>query len=540
MRIEQVAFDPFPSLVSDYFFSFSRLKNFYTYDPHQEASFKERCNYLEQRTGAVSRERLSDVIKAYHHPELLHPTVEKNLERLRDPKSVVVIGGQQAGLLTGPLYTIYKAITLIQLARREEKRLGRPVIPVFWIAGEDHDLDEVNHIYLLRSDHRIIKHRLSLSVEERVSVGMITPPSDVLQTWLDEFALLLPDSEYKQGILTELRAFAEDASITRFFARIMHRLFASYGLLLIDSSFVPLRQLEAPFFQQIIEENERLYQAVSDQIKKITKQGYQSQVHLGSDDALLFIYIGNKREGLVRDGDQFVTRDGAYRWSKQELSNLAGTHPERFSNNVITRPLMQEFLFPTLAFVGGPGEISYWGLLGQAFSQAKLQMPPVVPRMRFTLLDRQSQKAIKKFGLTFEDVFYHLKEKEAEWLAAHYPLDVDQLMNDFRSQLMALYDPLQQQIITAVPEVKSLGEANRRKVLRQIDYLEKEVKKALTRRYAHELGRFQHLSKSLLPQGKPQERIYNLFFYLNTYGATWLEQLLTKPLLSSEHKVVYL
>src|SRR5690606_29200950 len=104
-----------PSLVSDYFFSFSRLKNFYTYDPHQEASFKERCNYLEQRTGAVSRERLSDVIKAYHHPELLHPAVEKNLERLRDPKSVVVIGGQQAGLLTGPLYTIYKAITLIQL-----------------------------------------------------------------------------------------------------------------------------------------------------------------------------------------------------------------------------------------------------------------------------------------------------------------------------------------------------------------------------------------------------------------------------------------
>lgn len=540
MKIEQVTFDPFPPLVSDYFFSFSHVSNFFTYAPLQGASFKERSSYLDQCMGAVSREQLSDVLKAYHNPELGHPAIAKNLERLRDPKSVVVIGGQQAGLLTGPLYTIYKAITLIQLARREEKRLGRPVIPVFWIAGEDHDLDEVDHIYLLRSDHRIIKHRLSLSVEERVSIGMVTPPSDVLQTWLDELALLLPDSEYKQEILTELRGFAEGAGLTRFFARIMHRLFASYGLLLIDSSFAPLRQLEAPFFQQIIEENECFYQAVSEQIKEITKQGYQSQVILGPDDALLFIYIENKRQGLVREGEHFVTRDGAYRWSKQELFDLAGTHPERFSNNVITRPLMQEFLFPTLAFVGGPGEIAYWGLLGQAFSQAKLQMPPVVPRMRFTLLDRQSQKAIEKFGLTFDDVFHRLEEKEAEWLAAHFPLDVDQLMSDFRTQLMALYGPLQQRIFTAVPEVKSIGEANQRKILGQVDYLENEVKKALTKRYAQELGRFQHLGMSLLPQGKPQERVYNLFSYLNTYGATWLEQLLTKPLLSPDHKMVYL
>lgn len=540
MKIECVQFDRFQPLVDDYLHSFSRVAQFFTYNPKEEESFRKRIHYLDHRKNSASRSQLVHVLKAYHKPELMHPAVERNLERLHDPRSVVVIGGQQAGILTGPLYTIYKAITLIQLARREEARLGRPVIPVFWIAGEDHDLDEVDHIFLPHPSGRLVKHRLSLPVDGRISVGMITPPPDILQAWLDELALLLPDSEYKLKMLTEFRELAEGASLSRFFARLMNRLFGEYGLVQIDSSFSPLRQLETPFFQQLIDENESIHQAVSQQMEEGIRQGYPPQVMLTPDDALLFFYLGDERLALIRDGTQFVTRDGAHRWSKEELYHLAGEHPERFSNNVLTRPLMQEYLFPTLAFVGGPGEIAYWALLGQAFSQTGLQMPPIVPRMRFTLVDRSSEKAMGHLGLTFDDVVNRLEEKRTEWIAKLFPFEVEALFDNFRTQLKELYDPMIKQVSEAVPEVSNLGKSHEQKVLGQVDYFERQVTKALTKRYSAELNRFRQLELLLFPQGKPQERVYNVSSFYNLYGEAWIEQVLAKPLYSTDHKMVYL
>ncbi|PTX51249.1 bacillithiol biosynthesis cysteine-adding enzyme BshC [Melghirimyces profundicolus] len=542
MRVEDTYMEPPQPLFRDYLHFFHKVKPYYTYDPGDDSGFRRRAKVLERREDPVSRERLADVLSEYHGRELQHPAIQANLDRLRRPDSLVVVGGQQAGVLTGPLYTVYKAITLIQLAEREEQRLNRPVIPLFWIAGEDHDLEEVNHLHLV-SGTEVEKVTLPLEITGNPSVSEVVPGPNVWLSWIDGLGRKLPDTPHKKGLLETLRNLSRDPiSLSRHFARLLHRLFGHHGLLMIDSAYPPLRRLEVPFFEWLIEHNEAFAEAVMTQAEQLERDGYPVEVDVKPDKAHLFLISNGERRALHRRNDgTFFSREGMDGFSRESLLAYLRRHPAAFSNNVLTRPLMQEYLFPTLATVLGPGEIAYWALLKPAFHLAGMEMPLLVPRSGFTLVGRKSQKELSRYGLTVDDVIHRLERKKRSWLERRYQLDVDAAFGRLRTRLEEAYRPLIGEISGIRPDLNELGQTNLGEVFKQVDYLEKETRKAMEKRRETDLRRFAGLEAELNPGGQLQERVHNLVPWWNRYGENWLEELIRTPLLSKNlHRVVHL
>ncbi|WP_240511973.1 bacillithiol biosynthesis cysteine-adding enzyme BshC [Paludifilum halophilum] len=540
MKIEDVYLDPGNPLLRDFFDSFDRVTDYYTYNPGDEVSFATRAEYLERREDPFPRRRLTEILHAFHSEELYHSAVAFNIERLERPDSVAIVGGQQAGILTGPLYTIYKAITLIQLARREEERLGRPVVPVFWIAGEDHDWQEVNHIFV-PGEKKPIKHPLTIE-ENNDSVGRTRIDPVALSRWIDELNELLPDTEHKKEVLDGISELSREATTwSRHFARFLHRFFGRYGLVQIDSSDPSLRRLEVPFFQWLLESSDKVNETVIRTGERMEARGYSRQVDLQPNKVNLLIRINGERRALFREGNLFRTREGDLSWSLGELKDHLRQNPEDFTNNVVTRPLMQEYLFPTLATVVGPGEIAYWGLLKEAFAMAGMEMPVLYPRISLTLVDARCRKEMRRYGLTFDDVLHRLKEKRESWLQRRFQVDVEDLFSRTRVRLDEIYTPLIAEMSRLRRDLEGVGESGRRQAIRQVDELEKRTRKALYERGETDIRRFDILENRLHPFGLLQERVYNITPVWNRFGEEWVDQLIHAPLLSHQsHRIVHL
>lgn len=537
-------------LIEDFYqyFHSSFVSTLFTYHPWMEVSFRQRYQFLqEKRNEPFARSELVKVFRAQYGQERLHPQIEINLQRLEDKRSCVVIGGQQAGLLTGPLYTLYKAMTIIQLAKREEERLGIPVIPVFWIAGEDHDFEEVNHIWIRNVQEHVTKqsfHHHSPITMNRISVSCLQLDQSKMLKWLEELSDQLPDTPYKSEWLKTSQEIVSSAQTWgQFFFKMMQTLFNHWGLLLIDSTNIHLRRLESKFFMRLIKQNQQLRKIIGKTEQFCQGNQYHIPVKLEENHAHLFVNVNSERYPLFNHQDTWMTRDGMHRWSTEDLLNMAAETPEKLSNNVLTRPLMQEYLFPTLAFVGGSGEIAYWSLLKQSFELMGLEMPIVYPRVQITLVDQTSLKRIKHFQFTWKDLFLHFDRKKSEWLNEKVKVDIDQLFQKTNEEMdqvhHALIHQLEQHLNVHMNEI---GGKNREKIKEQIRYLRKYVNRMVEDQYQTELRRMNEIVVRLFPLQKPQERIYNLVQIWNEHGLKWLDHLMEQPLLlkPNDHHLVHI
>jgi len=506
------------------------IHSLYHFHPHDEGSVERRIRFVDERWEGADRKRLVEVLARFHEPELLSPVVERNLERLREPGSLVVIGGQQAGLLTGPLYTIHKAVTVIQLAKWAEAKWNRPVVPVFWIAGEDHDWDEVDHIWVFDKNRAPVKYRFSGKQEPaKKPVSEITLDAGRFQEWVHELAHFLPDSAYKKEWFRFLQEAADSPMPwTRFFARIMHRLFAECGLIFIDSHDPRLRELEVPFFRTLIRKDREITAAISEAEQELQKLGFHPPAELKPNQSILFFQPEGERQLLYRQGEQWITRDGRAAGTEELLGWVEQT-PNRFSNNVFSRPLMQEYLFPTLFFVGGPGEVGYWSLLKRAFETVGMAMPMVVPRWQATIRDRTSQKRMAEWGIRLEADWPHLEAKRDAWLKQQEPLDVERLFQGLRDKWCEEHEALVSFLDSEIGRnIREMGMKNKRKIIEQIDYYERFIKRTLEEKHRVALRHWDEMIHTVKPQGKPQERVWNLIAVWNAFGIDWIKEWLQR------------
>lgn len=529
-------------------FAMDYLKNresalsFFHYSPFDPTHFPLRVEELDKRS--FPRSELAQVIRAGHKRwGTLTQEQETQLQRLERNDSVVVIGGQQAGLLLGPLYTVYKAITIIQAAKEQEQVLQRPVVPVFWIAGEDHDFQEINHVFIPRHDSVYFdKHSVQDKEVSRVSASQRSIHKEDVQEWLDYFFSKLAQTEFTPSLVEQVKELLESSnSYVDFFANLMNHFFAQYGLLLINSDDQGFRRLQSDVFTNIIKHDQTIFRHVSQSIEQMKQSGYAPQVTVGEHPALLFVFEQGERLLLERKNGYFQTKDGQYTFSEEELLGLARETPWRLSNNVITRPLMQESLFPTLAFVGGPGEIAYWALYKDYFNQFELKLPIVLPRMSMTILERPIAKILEKREIHLSDVFHDFSTYRNNWLKEQDNLDLNESFAQVKEQISTIYTPLLAKIESIEPGLRTLGEKNRLKIMEQIEYLEKRSHAAQVRQHEASLRQFDKLEQALIPQGMWQERVYNPFIMLNKHGTDLVKQLVEYPFsLNGKHKFIYL
>ncbi|WP_274363310.1 bacillithiol biosynthesis cysteine-adding enzyme BshC [Paenibacillus thermotolerans] len=512
---------------------------------------KERAAWLDRPDRpSANRDTLADVLITYNRKHGNAQEAIEAIEKLRRSDTLAVIGGQQAGLFTGPMLVFYKALTVIQAAKAAEAELGRFVIPVFWIAGEDHDWDEVNHTYVLTPQLHIEK--IAIHKDEgaaganRTSVSKTPVSQEQWTAALDALQAALPDTEFKPGMMEQLRDISErSATLSDAFAKTMSLLFGKYGLVLVDSDDENLRKLEAPLFSRLLQSNAELNEAIQAGQSAVAEAGYPLQAEAHKDGLQLFVFHEGERKLLYRDGDRAVDRKGTFSMPLAELERLPDRSPELLSNNALTRPLMQEYLFPTLATVLGPSEIAYWGVLKESFHAFGMRTPVIIPRLEFTLLEGTVQKQMDKFGLTFADAAERIETLRDEWLRGQDELGLSERFAEVKEQFRQVYEPLIRTVAEINGGLRKLGETNMSKILEQIDFLQARSLEAHKSQHEAALRHWERIRLSVSPHGKPQERVYNLFLYAMKYGPDLLDHLMLNPFIDFKHEppnhcVVYL
>lgn len=530
-------------LAQDFMDQFEHVSGFYGGNHRDGRSWEQRAKWLDQtEEKRIHRKALAACLRSYNEKYNPHEAVHKSLDLLEQEGTLVITGGQQSGLFTGPMLVVHKAITIIQAARDAEKKLGRPVVPLFWIAGEDHDWDEVNHTYVLSADLEVTKIRMDREDNSRTSVSFTPVQEEQWKQALDELQYLLHDRDYKPEVLDLLRKSAEASTgLSDAFAKLMGALFGKYGLVLLDSADPSLRKLEAPVFEKMIRKNDSLGRSYQLAARDMMGLGYELQADVPENGANLFYLYDNKRLLLFKENGMFTDKKGLVSMSEAELLEELKQHPECFSNNVLTRPIMQDCLLPVLGTVLGQGEISYWAITRYAFAEMGLEMPLILPRMSFTIVDGTSQKYMAKYNLTFQDIQERLDTKREDWLSEQSDLDLDQRFRETKESFNQLYEPLLQELASLQSGLAKLGESNKAKILDQMDFLLNKTKAALEQQHSASLRQWDLLTHSIVPLGRPQERVYNIFYYLNQYGMSLIDDLMSVPYDDSGiHRAIYL
>lgn len=527
MELESISLPAINRFASLYLEQKPPVTDFFHYHLSDEQAYKKRAVDLQGRT--YKREALAACIEEYMEPFPYSKEVSASIEKLKDERSAVVIGGQQAGLLTGPLYTIYKIISIIQLAEKKEKELNIPVVPVFWIAGEDHDFQEVNHVYI-ESESAMKKAAYPERILEKKMVSDIEYDQKQMASWIHKVFTAFGETEHTNDLLRSVLKEAERAkTMTEFFARLIHSLFNKYGLLLIDAAYPKLRKLEQSFFKQLIEEAPDITEDVLKAQRELAGFDFQRTIDLADSAANLFVYEQGNRVLLDydRETDAFLSKSAGIRYSRAELLDLLEEAPERFSNNVVTRPLMQEWLFPTLAFIAGPGEIAYWAELKYAFERMGMDMPPIAARLNVTLLERNIERDLQDLGIPLDSVLYKgvAAEKEEFWNSVkddHF----HEMIERVQQSLMTQYEEIEQYAHQfhkgAIPIVLK----NRNFHLEQLQFLARKTDEIIGEKHAAVLRKYSRLQNALRPENAPQERMRNVYEYLNKYGTNLVSSLM--------------
>lgn len=500
------------------------LHKYFDY-PNEQNAYAERLKELATRN--FKREELINAIRSFMTPFGISAKSEKHLQELQQEQAVTVVGGQQAGILTGPLYSVHKAITVILKAKEQREKLGTPVIPVFWIAGEDHDLNEINHVYT-ESNGQMVKTQIQDQFVLKLMASDAKFDQEQMTSFIRNIFGQMGETAYTEKLLAEvLEAVQMECTFTGFFTRLMNGLFQEEGLLFIDAAFEPLRKLESEYFCQFIEASAPIAEVVARKEQQLKNDGFGQPIMAEEDAAHLFYVHETGRLLLTRKDERFVNESAGLSFTKQELLEIARSEPSRLSNNVVTRPIMQDFVLPVLAFVGGAGELAYWAILKEAFQHFAIKMPIFVPRMSLTLVSRKTEKRLRETSLSVQDVMAGQAEEEKALLVE--ALRNDQFMDQvsmLQEKLTADYTELKKWFKEDDVMMQQLLMQNLSYQKKQFDYLKEKYEDAIYVKHDVALGKFDQLAVALYPEGQLQERVHHPYIYLNEYGPAMIQDLL--------------
>ncbi|BDP41683.1 hypothetical protein DAETH_16520 [Deinococcus aetherius] len=478
----------------------------------------------EGRRG-VDRVALADALRAYHRDlGTLDARVEATLTRLAHPASRVVVTGQQAGLLTGPAYSVHKGADAALLARQLDRE-DAPVVAVYWVASQDHDAAEVASTTLL--DHGEELRRLTLDVPQGVPVGRVG--------WREEWTaqvLGLLDAfdtapEYRAAVRSRVeRAVAGGGSYADVFARLIHGLLAPAGLLVLDPLHPALATLMAPTLDRELERPLGGPALIEDAAERLLEAGFEPQLRRPAGATNLFLEEGDGQRRLLRfDGKRFSTETGTY--TREELLALLDADPSCLTPAAGLRPVVQDALLPTLAFVVGPGEIAYGAQLAGVYELHGLRQPLLWPRLSVTWLEPNVARLLARLNATAAEVQADPEGVLGRALARERGAGAasQERLATLDAELRALTEELG----ALDPTLARAAERTHLRTTGRIRHLQTLALRALARQEDDRTRQLTRLKRHLLPLGTPQEREMNFLTFLLKHGETPLRRLLELP-----------
>jgi len=510
-------------LLYDYFYEYDKVSEFFAGDFRDPTAFSMQTE--KGRSRDLPRERLAAILKEQNLSYGCGTPTTGNIQKFFQDEACAVVTGQQVGLFSGPLYTIYKALTAIKLTESLNQNNLGCFVPIFWLASEDHDMAEINHITLLDKENRIEDIRYqphSAHLKAPVSDIMLSADiSDCIQQ-LDEFT---HDSEFKAEILSQLgAAYQPGRSFVEAFARWMTWLFKPYGLIFIDAAHPDIKNLGKDVFRAEIAQNSPSTQSVLKTSKKLAEKNYSPQIQLHEGILNLFL-VEEERQTIQFRDDDYSIKGKPQTFKKDELLQLLENQPHRFSPNVLLRPLYQDTLLPTVAYVGGLSEIAYFAQMKEVYEAFNLPMPIIYPRKGFTFIEKKIDKALNTFGLEVQDIWRNAEAKINEIAKKHIPQSLDKAFQNTRSHLDKDSAVIKRETAAFEPTLEKSVDLTIRKINHQIHLLEKKILKASKKRSAIMTKRIQLAKNSLYPNQHLQERVFNITPFLIKYGFTLMDRL---------------
>jgi len=510
------------ALFADYLYRFDRVARFYAHDPHDPESFGLAAAAID--------------FPAERRTALVAALAEQNppgaaLDRLAQPGTVAVLTGQQAGLFSGPCYTVYKAITAARLAEKLTES-GIPAVPVFWVATEDHDFEEVNHCWVFDAAGQPVRLELPGANADRRPVGGI-PIKDAPLDGLRQALRDLPFGQETAALVAE--AYAPGETMGSAFARLLRRILSSLGLLYFDPMHPASRRLAAPTLAAAVTAMPGIVARLLERSQELTAAGYHSQVLIQAQTSLVFLLDNGQRLALRRTGDEY-TADGR-RFSATELAAQA----ESLSPNALLRPVVQDSMLPTVAYVGGPAELAYLAESQVIYQELLGRMPVAVPRMSATLLDARADRLFSRYGLALPDFFRGENALRERIAAKLVPPGLAAALGDARLEAGSLLDKLQGAFAGFDPTLAAAFGTSRRKIEYQFGKTERKAARESLRRDERASADAAYLSGLVLPNRHLQERLYSIVPFLARHGDDLIGRLAGEVRLDCvDHRVLVL
>jgi bacillithiol biosynthesis cysteine-adding enzyme BshC len=438
------------------------------------------------------------------------------LDRLAQPGTVAVVTGQQVGLFSGPAYTIYKALHAIRLAEWLSEH-GTPAVPVFWLATEDHDFAEINHAWAFGTDHRPVKVEMPRANSQPAGgpVGK-EPLADPPLAHLREVMSDLPFADEVAALVE--RAYSPGETMGSAFGKLLRELLIRFDMPLVDPMLPAFRKLAAPTLRAAVEAAPELTARILQRNRALSAAGYHDQVHIENHTSLVFLLENGKRLTLRRNGADFGLN--GRRFTASELAARA----EELSPNAILRPVVQDSMLPTIAYIGGPAEIAYLAQSAAIYDVLLGRMPVAVPRTGFTILDSRSAKRLDRYHLSLPD-FFHGEDVLRERIASRLiPPPLSTAVTDAAHTVEHAVSGLRAELERFDPTLaKALGNSER-KIRHQFSRIAGKVGRESMRRDAQAARDASSLYGLIYPQRHLQERLYSILPFLAKHGLDLVDQ----------------
>ncbi len=497
-------------LFSAYITDYPRLADYYAGDWREDSSYKAVAQKLT--ASPVDRRILVDVLEE-QNANWENGTLAA---QLRDPDSLAVVTGQQVGIFGGPLYTFYKALSAVRLAERLTRMLSRPVIPVFWIEGGDHDLDEVRQISLIGTKIWYEGHRPP-DTGNLGSVGSLVFNADMDRVRADLIGHL-PGSEFRDQVLGNYySAYRQGITFTDAFAHTLKSLLGRGTMVFMNPEDCRLKELTAPLLRRELREYAITYTALKTTSDTL-ENSYHAQVHVRPGN--VFRLRGSLRESLHPGSEGYRPQ-----FSEAELIPIDQIHkipPCSLSPNVVMRPLVQDSLLPTVAYVAGPGEVAYFAQLKALYRWAKRPMPIIFPRASLTIIEPRIAKLMERHALTVEELADEISE-----LMRRRVLEGSEFAQAFDTagqMLDACADGVRPAVTQVDVTLRPTVEATLAQWRKALAKLRQRTERAEKRHHEQLMTQIEHCKAALYPNGNVQERELPALYYLTKYGDSFVEQ----------------
>ncbi len=523
-------------LVGEYAFNFSKLNELYAGDPSTPDAWRQSI----ARTHSQPRDpAIAGVVATQQAARGAPAKAREAAARLADPRAVVIATGQQAGVFGGPLFTLLKAVTAIQLATKISQEHNVPAVPVFWVDAEDHDWEEIRSCTVLDAEFQA----RTITVPNVEGAGELPIAEltldDRINASINDLLATLPTTDFTSDLGGTIReAYRPRAKMGEAFSTWIESILGPYGLVVFEAADPAAKSLAASVFVRELESPGRTAALAASGGEKLRARGHQPQVVPQPGSVSLF-HLNGARQPIRRDGDQFFV--GERPVTLEALLNEARTNPGRFSPNVLLRPLVQDTLFPTICYVSGPSELAYLGQLREVYEHFGIPMPLIYPRASATLVDGSAARFLNKHHVPLDALRSRDESGLNQLLQSQLPPEIEESLKNADDALRAAL----QRVIAAMPALDptlaGAAKTTMGKMEHDLKSLHGKVIQAAKRRDETLRRQFTRAQAQIFPLGNPQERTLTLVYFINRYGPGLVDTLMrTLPMELGWHWVVTL